>query len=58
MKQPYENLDDLIHRNSKAKAFFYSLSEERQHHVRQYTHSIHYDRDLRLYGELLLKGGY
>lgn len=58
MKEMYHNLDDLLQRNPKAKSFWDTLPEDRQHNVRQYQNNIHYDVDLRRYAEHLLRGGY
>lgn len=56
MIQLYKNLDLLLEQNTTAKIFFNSLTEKRQHHVREYGHLIHSHKDLKMYGELLMKG--
>ncbi len=54
----YKNLDTLLQENEKAQKFFHSLTEPRQHQVQKYNEIIHSYRELRLYGELLLQGGF
>lgn len=56
MMKPYKNLDMLLLNSDSAKNFFYSLAENRQNHVREYGHLIHNSKDLKMYGELLMKG--
>lgn len=53
----FDNLETLLNNNSRARDFYNSLTELRQSNVNKYSNHIHNEKDLKMYGELLLKGG-
>lgn len=57
MIQIYKNLEVLLENNNSARDFFNALTETRQYHVKEYSHLIHSQKDLKMYGELLITGG-